>query len=365
MKVLHLPHYRGVTPYVSRLTDELAPFGVQVLIWHPTGSLPMLSALLRHGRPDILHLHWLHEQIMGHRERPSGFRMLRLAAELKVFRLLGVRVVWTIHNLRAHETTDPETELRFNGWIARRLCDRLIVHSEAARAAVVSAYRLPTGAAEKIAVVPHPGVAGHYPTGVSREQARRRFGLGNGDRVFLFVGKVRNYKGVNRALDVFRRIPGERLRFIIAGSPKPLEVGNRLRNTCNDPRVILKLALVPSDEIQVYMAAADVVVCPFLRVLTSGSLLLAMSFGKPVVVPELDVIRDVVDEEGAIFFDPGSDADLERAFRRAASLDSASLLRMGEWNSVRARKDGEVGRLTSAVYKGCLSRARAFSRDRP
>lgn len=361
MKVLHLPHYQGVTPYVDRLADALAPFGVRTLIWHPAGCLPMLSAVLRYGRPDILHMHWLHEQIMGLRKGPSRFRMLRLAAELMVFRLLGVRVVWTIHNLRAHETTNPEMELRFNGWIARRLCDRLIVHGETARTAVISAYRLSGCDAEKVGVVPHPGAAGHYPTGASREEARRRLGLAHGDRVFLFLGKVRTYKGVTRALEVLRRIPGERLWFIIAGIPKPLELGDELRNTCADPRVILNLAFVPSDEVQVYMAAADVVVCPFQRVLTSGSLLLAMSFGKPVVVPQLDVIRDVVDEKGAIFFDPGSAADLERAFQRAASLDSAALLRMGRWNSVRAHKDGEVGRLTYAVYKSCLIRDRAFS----
>jgi glycosyltransferase involved in cell wall biosynthesis len=44
---------------------------------------------------------------------------------------------------------------------------------------------------------------------------------------------------------------------------------------------------VPDDELQVYLRAADVAAFPFRSVTNSGSVLLALGFGVPVVIPDL------------------------------------------------------------------------------
>ena len=50
---------------------------------------------------------------------------------------------------------------------------------------------------------------------------------------------------------------------------------------------MLALRYIPDAELQVWLRAADVVVLPFRDILTSGSAILALSFGRAVVAPAL------------------------------------------------------------------------------
>ena len=103
------------------------------------------------------------------------------------------------------------------------------------------------------------------------------------------------------------------------------------------------------------MNACDVVVLPYRRILTSGAAVLAMSFGKPCIAPRAGCVTDILDENGAIFFDPSVSGNLERALRE--TVDSRHRLReMGLYNLRRAAAwDWEsIGRSTAAVYKQCF-----------
>ena len=95
--------------------------------------------------------------------------------------------------------------------------------------------------------------------------------------------------------------------------------------------VFLAPGYVPDDEIQIYMNASDVVVLPYRRVFTSGILLLAMSFARACVVPDLPWIRDIIDDDGAFFFKPGDVNSLGAAIKRAMAARER-LGAMGEHN---------------------------------
>ena len=55
---------------------------------------------------------------------------------------------------------------------------------------------------------------------------------------------------------------------------------------------------VPDGEVQHYLLAADAVVLPFKEILTSGSAMLALSFGRPVVAPHGWVTLLISSESG-------------------------------------------------------------------
>ena len=57
--------------------------------------------------------------------------------------------------------------------------------------------------------------------------------------------------------------------------------------------VTLHLDWVPDAEVPALLAAADVVVLPFRRVSTSGSALLALCHGRPLIVPDLPGLADL------------------------------------------------------------------------
>jgi glycosyltransferase involved in cell wall biosynthesis len=352
MKVVHGPGYSPFNPYLFSLTAALARMGVSAPLWFLDNGAPSVPSPGEFGTPDILHLHWLH-RLQASTPAP------RLAQQLLRWKQHGVRIVWTVHNLVGHESLAPEAELGFNSWFAREVCDEIIVHSESAGRRMISAYQLTSPAADRTTVIPHPSFENDYPANVGRDRARERLGLTSKDRVLLFLGAVRPYKGVERALRAFRRINGKRLRFIVAGQPTGEAIADRVAEISrSDDRVTAVLELIPPEEIQIYMAASDVVVLPYVKLLTSGSMMLAISFGKPVVVPDMDVIREIVDERGAILFDSNSEASLVRALEKASRLDRKTLARMGRNNYQIARRYTWEGaaELTHAAYRRVMAR---------
>jgi glycosyltransferase involved in cell wall biosynthesis len=85
--------------------------------------------------------------------------------------------------------------------------------------------------------------------------------------------------------------------------------------------------------------AADRVVFPFRRVTTSGSLILALSFGRPVIIPDDPGLREVAPGDAAeVFFGPDDligaiDRALRQAPARAAAAATAAADRLG-WGPI-------------------------------
>jgi glycosyltransferase involved in cell wall biosynthesis len=88
-----------------------------------------------------------------------------------------------------------------------------------------------------------------------------------------------------------------------------------------DPRIVLQLAFVPHAEVAALLGAADAVVTPFRSVLTSGSVILAMSYGRAIVAPALGCVPEVVDAAGAVLYEPNQPGALADALARAAASD--------------------------------------------
>jgi beta-1,4-mannosyltransferase len=87
-----------------------------------------------------------------------------------------------------------------------------------------------------------------------------------------------------------------------------------------DPHVVLRPVAVPDGEMQYYLRAADIAVLPYHRGLNSGVLLLALSFGLPVVAPE-NLVTDEITTPGAVrTFRPDDPGGLTSALAAADDL---------------------------------------------
>lgn len=337
--VLMCPDYRGSNPYQSELIDALEARDVDVSMASGGLAFPLLSGVRRHGVPDVLHLHWLHRFVITERRFPAVLAVLlgvRLCFELAVLRLLGVRIVWTVHNLLDHERTAPRSELAIRHAVAR-LADRLVVHCEAAATLVAEKYRLPERVSDRIRVVDHGNFANVYEDNVSQSTARERLDLPSDVPVVTFFGLIRPYKNIPGLIETFKRVPGD-ARLLVVGNPWNEDVENRVNAaSAGDDRVHTVLEYVPEDEIQVYMRAADAVVLPFDSVLTSGSAVLAMTFGRAVVVPMMGCLPGLIGSDGGYLYDPEDPEGLEVALRKAID-DPDQLQEMGRRNRKAARQ---------------------------
>lgn len=302
-------------------------------------------------RPEVLHLHWLPAISASWK---GTMKAIAFVLRLLVLRGLGAKVVWTVHNLYSHESGSRRVERWMTRWVLR-LASRVLVHGESAIRLISDEFG--DRYAGKLRVVPHGSYLGVYPDDIEPAQARRELGLGGDDVVMLFLGNIRPYKGVSELVDAFMQLDDPKARLVIAGRVKEDRDREYLEGRIGDHRrVMLRPGYIDDDQLQVYMRAADIVVFPYRDVLTSGAVILAMSFGRACLAPRLGCIPDVLDDAGAILYDPdspggGLTAAVADVFKRAGELPAMGChnLAMAEsWNW------GRIGALTAEAYREAL-----------
>jgi beta-1,4-mannosyltransferase len=325
-------------PYCDLLYRTLAAHGVTV-----AGSAELSPRwLVRHVREvKILHLHWP-EFYYRSGERPTARSVTAFIATLLLARLLRYRVVWTVHNALPHERHAADRALR---WLLVRSA-RLVVHAEAARAALPRSRR-------PAAVVPHGHYIGCYPDELSAADARRKLGLAATARVFVCFGQLRAYKGVSALLEAFVRLPGPHLRLVIAGAPATEADAEIVRTaTQRDARVQTHLGFVPDADVQRFLKAADFVVLPYRNVLTSGGALLALSFARPLVVPRSGCLVELEQEGCAIAYDPDAEDGLRAALAAAADVTDLEAWRQQAAAAASRRAWGSIAEAYVRIYSG-------------
>jgi glycosyltransferase involved in cell wall biosynthesis len=135
------------------------------------------------------------------------------------------------------------------------------------------------------------------------------------------MGEVRPYKGVDVLLERLRNSDLD-VDLIVAGRPMDSAIEEALRATAgDDDRIHLDLRYIPDDAVAALMCAADWAVLPYRRITTSGSLLLALGFGIPVIAPAHPAIMEVAATKALETF--ADDDDLIPAIRRAIRRDRA------------------------------------------
>lgn len=325
-------------PYCDLLYTHLAAAGVEI-----AGEAELSAAWLwrNRRRVAVLHLHWPEFYYRGPRGAVTARSVTGFVASVLLAVALRYRLVWTIHNAAPHEGHAVDRLLR------RLLLAtaRTVVHCPQARTAV-------RGGRWEPVVVPHGHYIGWYADGVTREEARRRLGLGRDEKVLLCFGQVRAYKGIEALARTFAEVPDPRLRLVVAGRPAGEAEAERLRaleRTLPDPRRQMHLGYVPDDEVQVFFKACDLAVLPYHQVLTSGAAMLALSFGRGLIVPRLGCLGALAAQGCAIDYDPQAPDGLRRALEIAARVDATLL---GQRARVTAEKLGweRIARAYARVY---------------
>lgn len=292
MRVLAWPAFlnRFLNPYNWLLYTHMARLGARVDEFTPT-------RLLRTGRYRVWHLHWPDFILNQRSERLARAWLGLLLRLIDSARRRGVKVVWTVHNLRAHEGCHPGLERWFWPRFTRRL-DGYISLTETSRRAALE--RFPALGGLPGSVVPHGHYRGVYADSLTRAQARAALDLPQRARVYVFIGHVRPYKNVPALVAEFRRLADPRAVLLVAGRPHAPELRDEVERAAgNDPRVRLELGFVPGRRVQLYLRAADLVVLPYAEILNSGSSLLALSFDRPILVPSKGSLRELQSQVGA------------------------------------------------------------------
>ena len=344
---------RDSNPYQGLLYEELEKLDVaHRYIGELTGLHTLNLALLpfelianRARGFTYLHLHWVFRfvlPVIGHRRGVRRLMRWYLVGLLELCRILGIRVVWTAHNIVPHSQVFDDDELGRRQLTAR--CAAVIAHSEETLKELAAiGCKLPV-----TAVIPHGP-----PALLIRRDGSSTVEPNDGLRI-VFVGKVLAYKGIEDLLEV---LGTEELRpgtsFVVAGACDDPALRDRLLKAaarCKAP-VELRLTYLSEEALATLLVSADVMVLPFRRTTSSGSVLMALGAGCPVIIPDLAALSDVPDE-CAWRYD-GSLGGLSRALHAATATPAAVRSQMSAAAFAHARTRSWVAsaRATKEVMK--------------
>lgn len=355
MRVWFLPLSSRSNPYQSMLAEHLSTLGVRTNrvpggAESGAGGSGEVDFRARPRRGDVIHVHWIDQLILGRTRIGSVVKGGLFLCRVARARLAGTRLVWTAHNLRSHDRLFPALEWFMTRMFARQ-CHAIIVHFDGATKLVRRYYRLGDGPSFEL--IPHPGFGECYPTSVNRAEARRRLGYGRVETVFLSFGKIRPYKEVERLVDTFRNIGGADTRLLVAGSPRRELRPGIAERAGGDQRIKMNLEHIDDERVPEYFLAADVFVLSASAAFTSGSAVLAMSFGLPVVGPRGHHLCSVLGPDYPLLYRPSERGGLRHALQKALEVNLVSL-----GSQCRQAVEGftwqEAAKKTAAVYRGAL-----------
>jgi beta-1,4-mannosyltransferase len=261
----------------------------------------------RFGIADVYHFHWdeFHLHAAPNGTDPS------YRAPLEAFRALGGKLVWTVHNAEPHDGMSAEKQALFHAG-RQFLCntaDLIHVHSDPAQALLCARYNADPA---RILVLPHPSYEGWYAPASTLPAP-------NLNTRFLAFGSFRANKGLALILAGFEGLP-DNVEF------DGLHIAGRGADAAGETplpgrRVKITSGFIPNDNISGLFGEADFAVFGFSQILTSGSLLLALTYGAVPIAPDLPLLRDVLpDALHQFLYAPGDAQDLVRVLTKAAQI---------------------------------------------
>lgn len=148
--------------------------------------------------------------------------------------------------------------------------------------------------------VPHPMYDMFGPE-ISKDQARAKLNISANDKVLLFFGFIRKYKGLGLLLEAFadERIKQLGCKLIVAGEfyEDPQPYLKQIEDLGLTDHIILSNDFIPNGEVSGYFCAADAVIQTYLNATQSGVTQIAYFYNKPMIVTNVGGLAELIPNE--------------------------------------------------------------------
>ena len=209
----------------------------------------------------------------------------------------GIEITYICHNVFPHERFPMDKKLTK---MALSKGDRFILH---AQGEVNDLLSIKPDASFKVQV--HPTYSAFNFENMDTKTARKKLSVSPDERIMLFFGFVREYKGLKHlinAVDILKkkyfREEGTMPRLYIVGDfdGNKDEYLARIEELKITDDIVIQDGYVPDKEVEKYFSAADLVVLPYESATQSGIVQIAYGFEKPVIVTRVGGLPEVVED---------------------------------------------------------------------
>lgn len=142
---------------------------------------------------------------------------------------------------------------------------------------------------------PHP-VYDRFPDPIDKSIARNELGYNQEDKVILFFGFIRDYKGLDILINSMKSVNKD-VKLLIAGDVYgSYEKYKKLidENGLND-RIKSIIDYIPDEEVSKYFSACDVCVQPYRSATQSGIANISTHYNKPIIATDVGGLKEVIE----------------------------------------------------------------------
>ncbi len=148
-----------------------------------------------------------------------------------------------------------------------------------------------------ITLSPHP-IFAHFGNPIPKIEARHQLGLNTDDKIILFFGFIRNYKGLDILLNAMATsaMKASNIKLMIVGEfyEDAQPYYDLINNLGISDKVILHTQFIPDNEVKQYVCSADFIIQPYRNATQSGVTPLAYHFEIPMLVTNVGALADTV-----------------------------------------------------------------------
>jgi len=318
----------GLATFDQRLCEEFNRFGSDASIYsfslqYPAIFFPGKTQFSSESSPNNMKIFSIINSISPTNWIKVGTRLKKLAPDVIVVRYwlpfmgpcLGTilritlknrhsRVIAITDNVRPHEKRLGDrtlTKYFLNS------CEAYVTMSEK-----VTRDLLEFNQSKPIRQVLHP-LYDNFGSIIRKRDARAHLGIDQQEKVILFFGFIRKYKGLDILLDAMAdpRVQAIGVKLLVAGEFYEDEKSylDLIEQLGIKSSLILKTDFIPDSEVKYYLCAADAVVQPYRHATQSGVTPLAYYFEKPMIVTNVGGLPKLVpDRLTGIVAEPRADS---------------------------------------------------------
>lgn len=270
MKIVLYPFIGETNKYIDFISTGLKNKGHEIV---------RINKFFSHyNSVKIIHFNW-YEIIFS---RSDFFKKV---IKILLFRSLGKKIVFTIHNKLPHENHYATLQKIFFRFLSIS-SDKIIIHSEESKLLFESEK-----IQRKIVYLPHPNYIDLYgPLKINSSK------IEDEPLKLLFIGQVRPYKNIELLIECCKSFESQ-INLTIAGKISDREYEAIIKKMANQ-KMILDLKFIDDGKLIEYLRKNDLVILPYdiKSSLNSGTVLLSFSYGRTVICPDIGTIKDIKDK---------------------------------------------------------------------
>ena len=228
----------------------------------------------------FIHFNWI-EKIHTNRFGALQYNFMFLL--IPIFRLMGIKIIWTMHNKLSHGVKDdPKTMAIFK--LMLRKSHLILTH---ASAGIDYGETLVKGVKNKIVYLPHPIKDRRLPS-----PSEKKYDV-------LIWGTISPYKGIDQFLDLLKEKDQlERFRILIVGKASDSNYFAKLQEF-KSAMIDIRDEFIMDKDLAEMISQSNTVLFTYSKdsILSSGVLMDSLGYGANIIGPHVGAFADLAKDE--------------------------------------------------------------------